>query len=111
MRVSVRITDSTYGIPAADVEVSLLQQTANGYRQLEQGRTASDGGLLLCAETPLDPGVYQLVADLDAYYASLGMTPSYPRAIVEFRANESDVQLRLQLMVTANSYFTCRESR
>ena len=76
--------------------------------RLVRGAHRPDGRLTVWRDAPIETGIYQLVVDLDAYYGILGAVPFHPRAVVEFRIGDSDTDLHLPLMVTTNSYLTCR---
>lgn len=108
MELSVHVVDCAYGVAAADIGVMLRRQTTSDWQHVAEGSTGSDGRLTMWRDAPMVAGVYQLVFDLDAYYGMLGTVPFYPRAIVEFRLDDSDADLHLPLMVTSNSYLTCR---
>ncbi len=108
MELSVHVVDCAYGVAAADVGVKLRRQTRSSWQDLSEGRTGPDGRLTVWRDAPIETGIYQLVVDLDAYYGILGAVPFHPRAVVEFRIGDSDTDLHLPLMVTTNSYLTCR---
>jgi 5-hydroxyisourate hydrolase len=109
MRLSVYVTDCVFGMAATDVGVLLLRRRIeSGWDELARGRTGSDGRLAVWSGQPIDVGVYQLIFDLDGYYAILGTVALYPRAIVEFRVSDPDADLHLPLMMTSNSYLTYR---
>jgi 5-hydroxyisourate hydrolase len=108
MMLSVHVVDCAYGVSAADVGVVLRRQIESNWRDLVAGRTGSDGRLVVWRDVAIDTGIYRLVFDLDGYYGILGTIPLYPRAIVEFRIDDPNTDMHLPLMVTSNSYLTCR---
>jgi 5-hydroxyisourate hydrolase len=110
MKISVQVVDSTHAAPAADLKVQLYRQdTDANWVKLARGRTSEHGVLDIWCGGPLDPATYQLRFDLDGYYAALGNTTFYPRAIVEFRVTDSSSNLRLPLLISPASYFTYQE--
>ncbi|WP_326887018.1 hydroxyisourate hydrolase [Actinocrinis sp.] len=106
MRLSVYVVDCANGVAATDVGVQLRARAEGGWRKVTCGQTGSDGLLSLWSGRPIDPGIYQLVFDLDQYYAVLGMVSLFPRAIVEFRVRDPNADLHLPLVTTSNSYST-----
>lgn len=109
--ISVRVVDCVVGLAAPDMHVALRHRDGFAWREVTEGRTGEDGRLVLWPGRGMDTGVYRAVFDLDGYFAMTGTTPLYPRAIVEFRVSDPDAELSLPLMVTSNSYHTCREGR
>ncbi|HEX5294221.1 MAG TPA: hydroxyisourate hydrolase [Streptosporangiaceae bacterium] len=109
MKLSVRVIDCMYGVAASDVQIRLHGYAEPGWHQLAVGRTGPDGWLTDWTDLALDPGTYQLVIDLDGYYATLGTVPLHPRAIVEFRVTDPCAEMHLPLLVTANSVLTYRD--
>jgi 5-hydroxyisourate hydrolase len=111
MALSVHVTDCSFGMPAVDVAVVLQRQVDARWRAMTRGRTGADGRLTFTPGRALEVGVYQLVFDLDGYYALLGTVPLHPRAVVEFRVEDPDADLHLPLVVTSHSYLTYRDRR
>jgi 5-hydroxyisourate hydrolase len=105
MTLAVHIVDHSFGVPAADVDVLLRRQTEDGWQDVVRGLTGEDGRLTVLPAGQLPPAVYQLVCDLDAYYAILGTVALFPRAVVEFRVSEPEAELLLPIVVSAHSVF------
>lgn len=110
MALAVHLVDHSFGVPAADVDVLLRRQTDDGWQDVVRGLTGEDGRLTVLADGQFPPGVYQLVCELDAYYAILGAAALFPRAIVEFRVAEPEAEICLPIVVSAHSVFTYRGS-
>ncbi|MEV6012226.1 hydroxyisourate hydrolase [Streptomyces sp. NPDC051976] len=108
MSLCVHIVDSSFGVPAADVDVLLRQHAEDDWRELVRGRTGQDGRLAMLADRHVQPGVYQVICDLDGYYAMLGSMPMHPRAIVEFRVTDSDADVQLPIVVSTHSCLSYR---
>jgi 5-hydroxyisourate hydrolase len=108
MSLDVHIVDSSFGVPAADVNVLLRRQTESGWQEVVRGRTGQDGRLSVLTDGQVSASVYQLVCDLDAYYAILGAAALFPRAIVEFRVIEPEAELCLPIVVSAHSVLSYR---
>jgi 5-hydroxyisourate hydrolase len=108
MKLSVHITDCAFGVSAADVDVLLRRQTVGEWKEMVRGRTGPDGALAVWNGQPIEAGIYQMVVDLDAYYAILGTIPLHPRAIVEFRVLDPEADLFLPLIVSSHSCLSYR---
>ncbi|NUP51302.1 MAG: hydroxyisourate hydrolase [Catenulispora sp.] len=111
MPLSTHVIDISFGAAAADVGIRLRrrQETA-AWTDLAVGRTAADGGLTVWPGQ-LPHGVYRLEADLDGYYAPLGIQSFHPRAIVEFQIVDSSQDLQVCLLITPNSLLIFRGPR
>jgi 5-hydroxyisourate hydrolase len=109
VNLSVHITDTASGVPAANVRIALRRSTVSGWMDLAQGHTGPDGFLAVwsgesCGST------FRLEFDLDRYYSILGSVPLFPRAITVFRASDSDEDLHLFLLISPNLLLTYRGS-
>ena len=110
MTLAVQIVDHSFGVPAADVEVLLRRRTEDGWQDVARGLTGEDGRLTVLPDRQCPPALYQLVCELDAYYAILGAVALFPRAVVEFRVSESEPDVLLPVVVSAHSVFVYRGS-
>lgn len=108
MSISVRVIDCTHGVAATDVHIVLRYRMDSEWRDVTRGRTGEDGRLSLLTGASAEVGMYRLEFDLDGYYALLGIVPSYPRAIIEFRVTDRENELDMPLMMTSNSLLTYR---
>ncbi|WP_103504008.1 MULTISPECIES: hydroxyisourate hydrolase [Streptomyces] len=110
MSLAVQILDHSFGVPATDVEVLVRRRTEDGWQDVARGLTGEDGRLTVLPDGQCPPGLYQLVCDLDAYYAILGAVALFPRAVVEVRVSESEPELVLPVVVSAHSVLVYRGS-
>ncbi|MFI9271109.1 hydroxyisourate hydrolase [Kitasatospora sp. NPDC052896] len=108
MSVSVHVIDASLGMPAANLRVRLRGRTDLAWEDLAHSSTDHLGRLAHWHPAGLTRGTYQLVLDLDGYFAELGAAPLYPRAIVEFRLSDPSTDLHLPMMITPTSYLTYR---
>jgi len=108
MKLSIEVTDCSFGAPAANVEIKLWQQTDINWLELAVGRTGSDGRLTEWLYEPLSNGHYQIDISLDDYYAHLGSMPLYLRTIVQFRIIDPTEDLHFPVLVTPNSFHIYR---
>jgi 5-hydroxyisourate hydrolase-like protein (transthyretin family) len=104
VRLSIQAIDCAFGVPASNVEVSLLRQTDTGWLKLADARTGSDGQLVNWPPEQLNNGEYQLLVCLEDYYSELGTIPLHLRAMAEFRITDPTVDLHLSVLVTTNSF-------
>ncbi|MBB0244502.1 hypothetical protein FNQ90_10395 [Streptomyces alkaliphilus] len=110
MSLTVQILDHSFGVPATDVDVLVRRHTEDGWQDVARGLTGEDGRLTVLPAGQCAPALYQLVCDIDAYYAILGAVPLFPRAVVEFRLSESEPGLVLAVAVSAHSVLVYRGS-
>lgn len=108
MSISVRVIDCTHGVAATDVQIVLRYRVDSEWRDVTHGATGEDGRLSLLTGECAELGVYRLEFDLDGYYALLGIMPTYPRAIIEFRVTDQTNEFDMPLMMTSNSLLTYR---
>ncbi|MEU3251209.1 hydroxyisourate hydrolase [Streptomyces sp. NPDC006997] len=109
MTVHVRITDTSFGVPAADVDVLLSRRVEDGWQEVLRGRTDPEGVLVMPppADTQSGSALYRIECDLDTYYAVLGVVPLIARLTVEVRV-EPDARLSLPLAFSAHSVLAYR---
>lgn len=108
MNLSIQVVDCAFGIAAAGVYVGLSCRVSQDWVTVAEGRTDSNGGLREWHHGALSAGTYRLEADLDSYYADLGIVPFLSRAIVEFRVTDVTADLLIPLLITSNSHLAYR---
>jgi len=117
--VSTHVLDTALGVPAAGVAVALQQAGADGYREIGQAVTDSDGRAADLGPGRIAPGTYRLVFDTGAYFTgqtSAGVAvagqpsrPSYfPEVIVTFRVDDSSSHYHTPLLLSPFGYTTYR---
>jgi 5-hydroxyisourate hydrolase len=110
-RISTHILDTNRGQPAADVPVQLEKHDSSRWISLHSSRTDPDGRcsqLLPGGELPA--GIYRLVFDTAAYFASQHIEGLYPVVEITFRVREGDSHFHIPLLLSANGYITYRGS-
>lgn len=110
MNLSVRVTDTTFGVPAANVQVGLQRTTVSGWVDLGNGHTGPDGRLTVWQGTVYLSATFQLEFDLDRYYSTLGCVPLFPRAVVMVRVGGTGEDLHLPVLISPNLLLTYRGS-
>jgi 5-hydroxyisourate hydrolase len=105
--ITTHVLDTSRGRPAARVPVRLEHRNA----VLGSGTTDEDGRLrdLLPPDVPLTPGVYRLVFDTGAYFATRGGDSFYPRVTVDFEMREGEHH-HVPLLLSPFGYSTYRGS-
>ena len=87
--ISTHVLDTSRGIAAAGVPVTLSRRDGPGFTEVGSGVTGSDGRIAnLLGERSLEPGRYLLVFDVDSYFGSqqhLFTRISFELAIAEAR--------------------------
>ena len=108
--ITSHVLDTTSGLPAADLTVTLETRRDGSWQQLGAGTTDPDGRLrtLLPDGSPLRDGEYRLVFDTAAYFATRGVATFYPRIVVEFTVSAADAHYHVPLLVSPYGYTTYR---
>jgi 5-hydroxyisourate hydrolase len=107
--LSTHVLDAVTGTPATGVPVALDRRSAGGsdWTAVGCGTTDDDGRIRNLSPTPLQPGVYRLVFDTDAYTAE---APAfYPEVSIAFRITE-DRHYHVPLLLSPFAYSTYRGS-
>jgi 5-hydroxyisourate hydrolase len=108
MNLSIQVVDCAFGIAAAGVQVGLSRRVSQDWVLVAEGYTDSNGSLRGWHDGALSAGTYRLEADMDRYYADLGIVPFLPRAVVEFRVTDVNADLIIPLLITGNSQLAYR---
>jgi 5-hydroxyisourate hydrolase len=107
--LSTHVLDAVAGTPATGVPVTLDRRAAGSseWTALGRGTTDDDGRIPGLSPTPLQPGVYRLVFDTDAYAAD---SPGfYPEVCIVFRVTD-DRHYHVPLLLSPFAYSTYRGS-
>ncbi|WP_448623750.1 hydroxyisourate hydrolase [Geodermatophilus sp. URMC 64] len=107
--LSTHVLDAVAGAPAAGVPVALDRRSAPGsdWTAVARGTTDDDGRISGVAPAPLEPGVYRLVFDTDAYTA--GAAAFYPEIAIVFRITE-ERHYHVPVLLSPFAYSTYRGS-
>ncbi len=117
-RLTTHVLDTAHGRPAADMAIELWRLGPSGEERtlIATARTGPDGRTPdpLLAGADLHPGIYELVFDVAAYFAALGVsTPSPPflgRVPIQFGVAHPDAHYHVPLLASPWSYSTYRGS-
>jgi 5-hydroxyisourate hydrolase len=112
MGISTHILDTAAGTPAIDVPIALARWTNDDWMPLNTASTDADGRVkhLLPAESPLEPGLYQVRFDTARYYSAKELAGLYPYVDVVFEVRPGQAHFHIPLLLTANGYTTYRGS-
>ncbi len=117
-RLTTHVLDTAHGCPASDMAIELWRLEPAGEERtlIATARTGPDGRTPdpLLAGAYLQPGIYELVFDVAAYFAALGVpTPSPPflgRVPIRFGVADADAHYHVPLLASPWSYGTYRGS-
>jgi 5-hydroxyisourate hydrolase len=106
--LSTHVLDTARGVPAAGVGIALFALDGDARTLLAQRVTGRDGPTAEPIAPVLEPGLYELVFDVAAYFAE---TPSfYNRIPVRFRIDAGETHYHVPLLVAPWGYATYRGS-
>lgn len=106
--LTTHVLDSSVGLPAAGVAVSLAWHLGDGADVVAEGVTDADGRLAL-GPSLLAPGTYALTFGTGAYFAARGVESFYPSVTITFTV-EGDRHLHVPLLLSPFAYSTYRGS-
>jgi 5-hydroxyisourate hydrolase len=112
MGISTHILDTTLGLPAPGVLVTLEVFEAGGWTVLRTQATDADGRCkqMLPEDVELVAGFYRLRFATGDYFAALEMHGLYPWVELTFEAREGEPHFHIPLLLTANGFTTYRGS-
>jgi 5-hydroxyisourate hydrolase len=115
-RLTTHVLDTARGRPADAVAIELIGDPDGERRTLASVRTNADGrtDAPLLADGALEPGAYELVFDVGAYFAGTGLDTGEPaflgRVPVRFQVADPDAHYHVPLLASPWSYSTYRGS-
>jgi 5-hydroxyisourate hydrolase len=114
--ITTHVLDTARGLPAAGVAVRLERgpgdgQPPPGQPPLGQSVTDAGGRARDLGPAVLPPGIYRLVFDTGAYFASQGTEPAFfPEVTVTFRVGGEARHHHVPLLLSPFAYSTYRGS-
>lgn len=111
--ITTHVLDTALGRPAAGVPVVLEKIDAQRqWHAVGAGVTDNDGRLrsLLDQTSALVPGVYRLVFDTTAYFASQQVQAFYPFVAIAFSVTDGAAHYHVPLLLSPYGYTTYRGS-
>jgi 5-hydroxyisourate hydrolase len=110
--ITTHVLDTSRGLPAQGVGVTLEIQSAGGWRELSRRATDADGRVsdLLSDATKVEKGFYRLAFETGAYFRAQGIASFHPRVSVEFEVREPALHHHVPLLLSPFGYTTYRGS-
>lgn len=110
--ITTHILDTSSGLPAANIDVTLEFQTAdNQWQEISNGTTNNDGRIpgLVPESKILGPGYYRLTFETAAYFQKKNIPSFYPYVQVVFEL--TDIRhYHIPLLLSPYGYSTYRGS-
>lgn len=111
-QITTHVLDTTRGLPAQNLPITLFAQTTAGWNEVAAGVTNSDGRIagLLADDVVLAGGVYRMHFATKAYFNANNETGFYPYVDIVFELDGSATHYHIPLLLTAFGYSTYRGS-
>jgi 5-hydroxyisourate hydrolase len=111
MGLSTHILDTALGRPAADVKLTLSQNSGNTWHIVGHCATDANGRCAdLLGQITFAPATYKIHFDTTSYYAAQNLTGLYPYIEIVFTVTDPTQHYHIPLLLTANGYTTYRGS-
>ncbi len=111
-QITTHVLDTTRGLPAQHLPITLFAQTDDGWQQLASGATNTDGRIadLLADDVVLAAGIYRMHFATSAYFSANAEQGFYPYVDIVFELDGSNTHYHIPLLLTAFGYSTYRGS-
>lgn len=111
-QITTHILDTTRGLPATNVPITLYAQRGDDWHKLGGGQTNSDGRLpgLLADDVKLPAGIYRMHFETSVYFNANEETGFYPYVDIVFELDDKGEHYHVPLLLTAYGYSTYRGS-
>lgn len=111
-QITTHVLDTTRGLPAQNLPITLFVQTTEGWSTLANGVTNADGRIagLLADDVVLAAGVYRMHFATKAYFTDNKEQGFYPYVDIVFELDGSTKHYHIPLLLTAFGYSTYRGS-
>ena len=106
--ISTHILDTTKGMPASGVNISLLKKEGEQWIELAQGQTNVDGRLSF--DIPKVQGIYQLNFEVENYFKNIQVEHFFMNTPVIFHITQLDRKYHVPLLLNPYGYSTYRGS-
>ena len=110
---TTHVLDTSLGMPAASVPVSLAAQQSDGsWKTLAHGATDSDGRWRpsIANESAPGAGTYKLTFDTNAYFRARNTEGFFPAVEITFSIRDAAQNYHVPLLLSPYSYSTYRGS-
>ena len=111
-QITTHILDTTLGLPAQNVPITLFSQDGDSWKEVNAGVTNADGRLpdLLADDKKLAAGVYRMHFATGVYFKANNEAGFYPYVDIVFEIDASGTHYHIPLLLTAYGYSTYRGS-
>ena len=111
-QITTHILDTTRGLPAQSVPITLFSQKGKGWQEINGGVTNKDGRLpdLLADDEKLPAGIYRMNFETKVYFEANKEIGFYPYVDIVFDIDASGSHYHIPLLLTAYGYSTYRGS-
>mgnify|MGYP000172709040 FL=1 len=111
-QITTHVLDTTRGLPAQNLPITLFAQTSDGWAELAYGVTNADGRIagLLADDVVLAAGVYRMHFSTKPYFVANKEQGFYPYVDIVFELDSSGSYYHIPLLLTAFGYSTYRGS-
>ncbi len=107
--ISTHILDTSLGLPAADVVITLEKKdNAGNWISIGKGQTNTDGRLAFVC--PQETGIYRLNFEIEAYYKKRKSEFFFLDTPVVFQVLSTDRKYHVPLLLNPYGYTTYRGS-
>jgi 5-hydroxyisourate hydrolase len=108
--ITTHVLDTSAGVPASGVPVSLESRGGDAWQQVGSGVTDDDGRLAGLSPDGVGPGTYRIRFDTAAYFAARGVRGFYPEVTVVFEVANAGEHHHVPLLLSPFGYSTYRGS-
>ena len=111
-QITTHILDTTRGLPAQNVPITLYAQQDDGWQELATGVTNADGRIadLLADDLVLAAGIYRIHFATKSYFEANKEKGFYPYVDIVFELDDKGAHYHVPLLLTAFGYSTYRGS-
>ncbi len=111
-QITTHILDTTRGLPAKNVPITLFTKDGESWKVKSSGITNNDGRLpgLLSHDEKLPAGVYRMHFATAVYFKANNEAGFYPYVDIVFEIDASGTHYHIPLLLTAYGYSTYRGS-
>ena len=111
-QITTHILDTTRGLPAQNVPISLSVKKGSDWEKLGGGITNGDGRLpgLLADDVKLPAGIYRMHFETSVYFEANKEQGFYPYVDIVFELDGKGAHYHVPLLLTAFGYSTYRGS-
>ena len=110
-RISSHVLDISKGRPAEGMTVILKEHgNSDTTKEISRGKTNPDGRIIdLACELRLNQGSYEMIFEVESYFAKEGKECFYPRVSILFKVSEGE-NYHIPLLLSPFGYSTYRGS-